>query len=335
MNDDSLSVKVAVIAPVYNVEKYISEFLDSVLAQTYQNLEVITVNDGSKDNSLNILHKYQKIDSRVKVVNKTNGGASSARNAGLDAMSSDVKYVSFVDPDDKISEHYVESFVKALEKDDADYAVCSFSPFDRSGINNRELEVPPYTILSQDEIADQYWSLHKTAATSAFLNNKMFRVECIKGLRFDENLRNTEDHEFMTRALLGLKKGVMVPEINFFYRKRASSLTSVKSDSDWVMFKIYSSLDIDKYTPTAQKCIIRFCDTNRLVALRYFYSSNKFTQEWISKYIAEQRKIPLRCRTIKNIFRHKMLYLGYWVNKFYYSLSSKNKTRKINPNYFP
>ena len=330
-----MAVKVAVIAPVYNLEKYIAEFLDSVLAQTYQNIEIITVNDGSTDSSLSILREYQKIDSRIKVIDKTNGGLCSARNAGLDAMSTDVKYVSFVDPDDKISERYVESFVMALEKENADYAVCSYAPFDRSGIIDRKLEVPPYTILSQDEIADQYWSLHKTAATGAFLNTKMYRVDSIKGLRFDENLRNTEDHEFMTRAILHFNKGVTVPEINFFYRKRASSITSKTNDSDWTMYKIYSSLDIEKYTPTAQKSIIRFCDTNRLVALRYFFSSNKFTQEWISNYIAEQRKIPLRSKTLKNVIRHKMLYLGYWVNKFYYSLSFKNKKRKINPNYFP
>lgn len=327
--------KVALIVPVYNVEKYLSECLDSILAQTYKNFVVLAVNDGSPDNSISILQKYQQIDSRICVINKPNGGLCSARNAGLDAMPSDTKYVAFVDSDDKISERYVESFVNAMEKENADYGICSFVAFDQQGVIDQNLEIPPFNVLSQDDIAAQYWSLHKNASTGAFLQTKMFKVESIRGLRFDENIRNTEDHEFMTRAILCLMKGVNIPEINFFYRKRLSSLSSQHSNHDWLIYKIYSALDIEKYTPTAQKNIIRICDTNRLVALRYFYTSDKFNAEWISKYIAEQRKIPLRSWTWKNFIRHKMLYLGYWVNKVYYSLSSKNKKRKNNPNYFP
>lgn len=327
--------KVALVVPIYNVEKYLPECLDSILAQSYKDIIVIAVNDGSPDNTLAILKSYQQNDSRILIVDKPNGGLSSARNAGLDALPNDVKYVAFIDSDDKISNRYVESFVNAMEKENADYGICSFASFDKLGIIDQNLEVPPFAVLSQDEIAAQYWSLHKTAATGAFLQTKMFKVDAIRGLRFDETIRNSEDHEFMTRAILRLSKGVMIPEINFFYRKRLSSISSSKNNHDWMIYQIYSALDVEKYTPSAQKNIIRICDTNRLVALRYFYSSGKFDKNWISKYIVEQRNIPLRSWTLKNFIRHKMLYLGYWFNKAYYSLSTKNKTRKQNPNYFP
>lgn len=335
MNGICSQVKVALIIPVYNVEKYLSDCLDSILAQTYKNFVAIAVNDGSQDNSLKVLQKYQQIDPRIFVISKSNGGICSARNAGLDAMPSDIKYVSFIDSDDKISIRYLESFVTAMEKENADYGICSFASFDKGGIIEQNLEIPSFAVLSQDDIAAQYWSLHKTAATGAFLQTKMFRAEAIRNLRFDESIRNSEDHEFMTRAILRLTKGVVIPEVNFFYRKRASSISSQANNHDWLIYQIYSALDIERYTPSAKKNILRICDTNRLVALRYFYSSGKFDKEWITKYIAEQRKIPLRSWTLKNFIRHKMLFLGYHFNRFYYSLSTKNKTRKHNPNAFP
>lgn len=77
--------KISVVVPVYNVEDYLSKCLDSILSQTFQNIEVICVNDGSTDGSLNILEHYQKFDDRIKIVNKNNGGLSSARNAGFSA----------------------------------------------------------------------------------------------------------------------------------------------------------------------------------------------------------------------------------------------------------
>ena len=335
MQKASTSPKVAIIVPIYKVEDYLPECLDSILAQTYKNIVVIAVNDGSPDNSLSILRKYEQLDSRIVVIDKPNGGVSSARNAALDILPPNVKYVSFIDPDDKISNRYVESFVLQMEREDADYGICSFVSFDKRGIFDQKLEIPAFAVLNQDDIASQYWSLHKTAATGGFLQTKMFKVNSIKNLRFNETLRESEDHEFMTRAILNLNTGIIVPEVNFFYRKRQASLSFVKSRHDWTIYQIYSNLNIEKYTPSAQKNIIRICDTNRLIALRYFYSSSDFNKDWISKYIAEQRKIPLRSWTLKNFIRHKMLYLGYWINKAYYWLSDKNKTRKQNPNFFP
>lgn len=334
-NTRNILPKVAIIVPVYNVEKYLRDCLDSILNQTYTNFVVVAVNDGSPDNSLAILKEYQQLDPRVIVVDKPNGGLPSARNAGLDALPKDTKYVAFVDSDDKVSERYIESFVVAMEKENADYAICSFAPFDKTGIIDQNLEIPAYAVLSQDDIAAQYWSLHKTAATGAFVQTKMFKVATIENLRFDESLRNSEDHEFMTRAILRFNTGVIIPEVNFFYRRRLSSISSQRNNHDWQIYKIYSSLDLEKYSPSAKKNIIRICDTNRLLALRYFFASGNFSKEWIENYIVEQRNVPLKHWSLKNFIRHKMLYLGYRINQFYYSLSTKNQKRKQNPNFFP
>ena len=115
---------VSVIIPAYNIERYISRCLDSIMAQTYNNLEIIVIDDGSKDQTAEILDDYQKRDSRIIVVHKENGGVSSARNNGLDIATGD--YISFVDGDDLIESNMYEILVKILEKEKTDIAHCGY-----------------------------------------------------------------------------------------------------------------------------------------------------------------------------------------------------------------
>lgn len=110
--------KVSIIIPVYNVEKYLKRCLDSIIRQTYKNLEIICVNDGSPDSSLEILRKYEKQDSRIKIVDKENGGVSSARNSGIRAMTGE--YVIFVDADDWLEKDAVEKLYQIAKKETVD-----------------------------------------------------------------------------------------------------------------------------------------------------------------------------------------------------------------------
>ena len=105
-----MSDKVSIIVPVYNVEKYLDECVKSILAQTYSNIEIVLVDDGSKDTSGSMCDEYKKHDDRIVVVHKENGGLSSARNAGMENASGD--YYIFVDSDDTISPDMVEEMVK-------------------------------------------------------------------------------------------------------------------------------------------------------------------------------------------------------------------------------
>lgn len=109
--------KVSVIVPVYNVEKYLQKCIDSILQQTYDNLEIILVDDGSTDNSGNICDLYRDIDKRIKVIHKMNGGLSDARNSGLNIA--DGNYISFIDSDDFISPYFYEIAINVLEKSKA------------------------------------------------------------------------------------------------------------------------------------------------------------------------------------------------------------------------
>lgn len=116
------SCLISVIVPVYNVEKYINRCIDSILSQTYKNLEVILVDDGSKDNSGAICEKYKRIDSRIKVIHKENGGLSSARNAGLDCCTGD--YIGFIDSDDWIDENMYQILLDNMIEFDTDVSDC-------------------------------------------------------------------------------------------------------------------------------------------------------------------------------------------------------------------
>ena len=118
---------ISIIVPVYNAEKYLQKCLDSILEQTYQNLEIIIVNDGSTDNSGQICHEYEQKDSRIIYMEKENGGVSDTRNTGLDRMTG--SYVTFVDSDDWLEPNYVQFLYEKLIEHQADIVVGNYTRF--------------------------------------------------------------------------------------------------------------------------------------------------------------------------------------------------------------
>lgn len=116
---------ISVVVPVYNVEKYLPKCLDSLLAQTWQELEVIVVDDGSPDNSWDIMQEYARRDSRVRLIRQKNGGLSAARNAGVEAAQGE--WIGFLDSDDYVAPEMYETLYRAAVERDAQMAVCSFA----------------------------------------------------------------------------------------------------------------------------------------------------------------------------------------------------------------
>ena len=122
---------VSVIVPVYNVSPYLREALDSVINQTYKELEIIIVDDGSTDGSASIYEEYAASDPRIKLIHQANKGLSGARNTGLEHATGE--FVSFIDSDDSISPMFIESLVNAMVSTSADVSICRFSAFETSG----------------------------------------------------------------------------------------------------------------------------------------------------------------------------------------------------------
>ncbi|MBQ8784417.1 MAG: glycosyltransferase family 2 protein [Alphaproteobacteria bacterium] len=122
-----MSHTVTVVIPVYNVEKYLEQCLDSVINQTYKDIEIICINDGSTDNSITILEKYALSDNRIKIISQTNQGISAARNAGIKVATG--KYITFLDSDDFLSRDAIEKMVTAIENNYVDFVVCQAHAF--------------------------------------------------------------------------------------------------------------------------------------------------------------------------------------------------------------
>ena len=229
---------ISVIVPVYNAEKYLQKCLDSILEQTYKNLEIIIINDGSTDNSGQICQEYEKQDDRIVYIEKENSGVSDTRNAGMDRMTG--PYVTFVDSDDWLEPNYVKFLYEKLIEHQADIVVGNYTSFNESN-----------SVFYFHTSADYYEKVYDNKSVIPFLYDakellksalivpwgKIYKKEIIANFRFPID-RIGEDALFNLKALLGSKKVVYVNKSAYIYRVREGSLSNTWSDK-WIRDAIY------------------------------------------------------------------------------------------------
>lgn len=218
MND----ILVSVIVPIYNVEDYLPKCIDSIICQTYKNIEIILVDDGSPDSCGQICENYKKKDSRIKVIHKENGGLSDARNAGICRAKG--SYYVFIDSDDYIHERMIETLVKGVVSTGADIAVCSFKNVKEdeiidihSGINTGS-----YKLISEDIDRLSYFYGDKyTEFTVAW--NKIYPASFFKEIKYPKG--KIHEDEFTTYKLLELAKKIVYIDVPlYYYVSRSSSI---------------------------------------------------------------------------------------------------------------
>lgn len=189
---------VSVIIPIYNVQVYLDKCLLSVINQTYKNLEIILINDGSTDQSLNICEIYAKKDNRIRIINQANSGVSKARNKGLDLAKGD--YIAFVDSDDYLELDMIEKMVNYINKNQVDIICCGYNEVSESG-NLLKISTQGNQngeILTNRQTLDV---LFTTEILKGFLFNKLFKRECIDRERLPEDLDICEDFYFFSKLL--------------------------------------------------------------------------------------------------------------------------------------
>ena len=188
------SEKISVIIPIYNAEEYLEKCLNSVLSQTYENLEIILVNDGSSDKSLEIIEKYKNLDKRIIVINKENGGVSSARNRGIEEATG--KYIIFIDADDYIDKSMFEVLAEDLFKNNVDISMCGYRNVDING--NILYESKPLEEKYFDAKKFKHY-LFKEDYYRELIGNKLFKLEIIKNnnIRFNEDIHINENMLFI------------------------------------------------------------------------------------------------------------------------------------------
>lgn len=221
---------ISIVIPIYNAEKYLEECLNSIKNQTYQNFEVIMVNDGSKDHSETICKRFLEDDSRFRYFDKENGGVSSARNVGLDNVEGD--YITFIDADDWVDENHLELLITTVKKDHSDIVVSSYKQFNNIDIFYlRAYTIQEKYLLNFEKMnRDDFLTIFpKLMSANVCFNNavaKLFRKELVNNLRFDTSIKYGEDLDFYFRLYLNVDSISYVDEPTYIYRSHGDSTTS-------------------------------------------------------------------------------------------------------------
>ncbi len=212
---------ISIIVPVYKVEKYLNPCIESIVNQTYRNIEIVLVDDGSPDNCPAMCDYWASKDSRISVIHKENGGISDARNKGMAICSG--KYISHVDSDDVIEPVYIEYLYKALIETNADFSICRFSDFTEEPDIVDNNNISTITILSQDEIL--YRFCNGTHPHFHNVWNKLYKRELVENILFAEGFL-AQDLYFSCQVFCKAKKAAYVNSILYHYRSRLDNVSS-------------------------------------------------------------------------------------------------------------
>lgn len=228
---------ISIIIPVYNCENYLSKCLNSVINQTFKDIEIICINDGSTDNSLEILKQYAQKDSRIIIISQENRKQGAARNRGLDIAKGN--YITFVDSDDWVDSDYCEKLLKAAEQFDVNIAAASMI---REKKNRQRIHLK---LLSQKTF---YGANNIISAIDEHLETagKLYKFECIKDLRFMEEILY-EDAPYTIRAINQCNSLVTVPDTSYHYFSNPKSTIKTKQDEKRRNDIIETQLNLLKY----------------------------------------------------------------------------------------
>ena len=217
-----MNEKISVIIPIYNVEKYLPKCINSVLNQTYSNLEIILVNDGSTDSCKQICEEYKKLDNRIKIINKKNGGLSDARNYGIEASTGN--YIAFLDSDDWIDKELYMTLYKIIKRYDADISVCNFKKSYLNG-DNKTHNSGKIKCYSNIEALNELYGKNSVQMIVAW--NKLYKRSTIKELRFP--VGRIHEDEYLTPIIIyNANKLVYRDNQLIYYRQTPNSIINSK-----------------------------------------------------------------------------------------------------------
>lgn len=215
---------ISIIVPIYNVEKYLKTCLNSIVNQTYRNLEIILVDDGSPDQCGEICDEYAEKDDRIKVIHKENGGLSDARNAGINIASG--KYIAFIDSDDYIADNFIQYLYDLCEGKNADMAECQYIEFKEESKNENDLTKKEDYIVDVEQILEMLYSEEDVERISTTVVwNKLYKRELFDTIRFPKG--KIHEDEFITYKLYWKmnSKIAITNQKLYYYRNRVDSIT--------------------------------------------------------------------------------------------------------------
>ncbi|MCB2293951.1 glycosyltransferase [Clostridium algoriphilum] len=279
------SIKVSLIIPVYNVEDYIEKCLRSVLSQTLKDIEIIIVNDGSTDQSMKIVGSFEDEHSNIHIINKKNGGLSSARNRGLKVASG--KYVAFIDSDDYIDETMLQQLYNSAEANNLDIVSCDLTKVDLSG---KVLGIEKNT-LKYDHTYDKHEVIGEYLLNNipSYAWNKLYKKELFD--KYEITYPEGRLYEDIKPTFELLSKAVKVGFIDkplYFYVQRGGAITKVPSFK--AGFDIIKTIDDIKSSLEESKLYYKYEEVFQNFSLKYVFLANVLFYKW---YFKTKDKIEL------------------------------------------
>ena len=301
--------KISIIVPVYNMEKHLKCCIDSLICQTYQNIEIIIVDDGSTDDSRSICDNYDDNNEKVKVIHKDNGGLSSARNSGIEAATGE--YIGFVDSDDYIHPKMYERLLNEIEETEAGIAVCQFKYVDEECDDYIDKNVGKRICTNSSEESLRNLMNHNQLINSGIMCDKLFDITLFEELRFPEG-RYHED-EFVIHHLFGRASRVTyISDVLYYYRMRKGSITSQYSLKNADMLLAHEDR-LEYYKENYPELIneevewyLNLLDYNYFKMLRYHFKekeSRKKIIEVAKKVLKEANQCKYISKDVYNKYR--------------------------------
>lgn len=302
---------ISIIVPVFNVQKYLPNCIQSIIEQTYKDIEIILVNDGSTDSSLSICDKYAEKDNRIHVYSQQNGGLSSARNTGLEYSSGE--YIMFVDSDDFLHVKAVEIMYEYLEKYNTDMVACKFKAVYEH--DSPECRKDDISVASVQELNRNQAFLHLNDI-QVVAWNKIYKREIFHSLRFPVG-RLHEDEFMFHQIVFKCDKIVYIDCELYFYLLRGNSITTTKN-----MKRFYDAYDAleERFNFTIQKQWIEVIDAAYDRVYEYLIDQyfKNINDKKIVKYIKNKSRLLAKYKKTYSLqFQYKLfifsprLYLSY------------------------
>lgn len=324
-----MSDLVSIIVPIYNSKNFINRCMDSLVNQTYENIEIIAIDDGSKDNSLDILKQYAKKDKRIKVFSQLNQGPSAARNTGLEKSIGD--YIMFVDIDDYIDLEMVRLLVKNIDKSKSTLVLCNNNEVWSDRVEQRKVLDDNDTNISKSKVIKSIAS-----GKAGLVCGKLFSKNIIDkhNIKFDKDVNMCEDQMFFLNISVHCEKFIYVSKSLYYYDRTNENSITIKYQRNAIDNQIYvihrikeilnnSNLDNEEISliiNSRYMNAINYCISNEILDMKIYNVKSKIFN---IKYIIYNNKLKEDiCEATPSSIRESMIIKAFKKNN-YISLSSK------------
>lgn len=316
---------ISIIIPIYNVEKYLDKCIQTIINQTYKNLEIILVDDGSNDKSLFICDKYSKKDNRITLIHKNNEGVSIARNVGVKQSSG--KYIVFIDPDDYVSNDHIETLYNCIEVNNVDLVISNAIDVTEDGKIVNIKENKDFKMSKEQCIRE----LLSEANFSHVCWGNIYKRKLVENNEFDCRYRIAEDLDFLYRYISNIKNAYFLSKKTYYWLIRKGSVTNSQYNEKWedelvicsLIVKDTANLKNDLYDYAIEKYIR--CNFNQVQKFKL----NKHQIKVFRRNIKSYKNEVFNGNRFKKVYKLKIVLFLKSYLLFKLTLNIKNKIRNL------